>query len=211
MARKKKPADPSAPLFDARLTTAPCVPAIRDKVERGGAAGYPGATDTTRRLLNYWFLTDHRLPNGRKFAYHYSQRYAIETLDLPLRSRQGPPAERPDRDLRRPPGLEAAAIRRLRPLLRQDGHRQRQDEGDGPGHRLAVSSTPSPRPATTTPRPSCSSRPTSSSSSGCAPTSRAAASFSPIPSSPTSCGSSGISSATCAARASGPVRSARCT
>ncbi len=40
----------------------------------------PGASDTTRRLLNYWFQTDHRLPDGRKFAYHYSQQHAIETL-----------------------------------------------------------------------------------------------------------------------------------
>jgi hypothetical protein len=32
MPRKKKGADAPAPLFDAKLTTAPCVPAIRDKV-----------------------------------------------------------------------------------------------------------------------------------------------------------------------------------
>jgi len=32
--------------------------------------------------LHHWFLTDHRLANGRKFAYHYSQRYAVETLGL---------------------------------------------------------------------------------------------------------------------------------
>src|SRR5262249_7780018 len=31
-------------------------------------------------LLNYWFRTDHRLPNRRAFAYHYFQRGAIETL-----------------------------------------------------------------------------------------------------------------------------------
>jgi type III restriction enzyme len=30
--------------------------------------------------LNFWFKTDHRLPNGRKFAYHQSQPEAIETL-----------------------------------------------------------------------------------------------------------------------------------
>jgi type III restriction enzyme len=80
MPRKKKPDPAAAPLFDAKLTTAPCVPAIRDKVAAWRAADYLGATDTTRRLLNYWFLTDHRLPNGRKFAYHYSQRQAVETL-----------------------------------------------------------------------------------------------------------------------------------
>lgn len=42
--------------------------------------GYKGVTATTRLLLNQWFLTDHRLPNGYKFAYHYFQREAIETL-----------------------------------------------------------------------------------------------------------------------------------
>jgi type III restriction enzyme len=79
MARKK--ADSSAaPLLDVRVTTAPCVPAIRTKVTQWRDAGYPGATETSRRLLHHWFLTDHRLPNGRKFAYHYSQRFAVETL-----------------------------------------------------------------------------------------------------------------------------------
>ena len=37
-------------------------------------------SDTTRILLNHWFYTDHRLPNGRKFAYHPFQREAVETL-----------------------------------------------------------------------------------------------------------------------------------
>jgi type III restriction enzyme len=80
MARKKKTDPLAAPLFDVRLTTAPCVPAIQAKVSEWRAAGYPGASDTTRRLLNHWFLTGHRLPGGRKFEYHYSQRLAVETL-----------------------------------------------------------------------------------------------------------------------------------
>ena len=41
---------------------------------------YRGASETTRRLLNYWFRTDHRLADGRKFAYHYFQQHALETL-----------------------------------------------------------------------------------------------------------------------------------
>src|SRR5437868_1997334 len=80
MPRKKKPDAATAPLFDVKTTTAPCVPAIRAQVDAWRAADYPGVTDTTRRLLNHWFLTDHRLPTGRKFAYHYSQRFALETL-----------------------------------------------------------------------------------------------------------------------------------
>ena len=44
------------------------------------AGGYKGTTETTKTLLNFWFETDHRLPNGQRFAYHPSQREVIETL-----------------------------------------------------------------------------------------------------------------------------------
>jgi type III restriction enzyme len=80
MARKKTTAPPEPVLFDVKMSTAPCVSAIREAVNRWRADDYPGATATTRRLLNHWFLTDHRLPDGRRFAYHYSQRHAVETL-----------------------------------------------------------------------------------------------------------------------------------
>src|SRR5947209_3794986 len=81
MPPRKKSGDPTgATLLDARTTTAPCVQAIRDRVTAWRNANYPGATDTTRRLLNYWFETAHRRPGGRKFEYHYAQRYATETL-----------------------------------------------------------------------------------------------------------------------------------
>jgi type III restriction enzyme len=80
MGRKKNPRSSATPLLEVKTTTAPCVPAIRDKVLEWRDAAYPGVTQTTRSLLNYWFHTDHRLHNGRKFAYHYSQQYAIETL-----------------------------------------------------------------------------------------------------------------------------------
>ena len=80
MATKNKPDAAHAPLFDVKMLTAPCVPSIKQKVDQWRAAGYPGASDTTLRLLNYWFHTDHRLATGRKFAYHYSQQFATETL-----------------------------------------------------------------------------------------------------------------------------------
>ena len=67
-------------LLEARVSTAPCVPGIRDKVKAWRDGGYKGATDTTRLLLNHWFYNDHRLPNGCKFEYHYFQREAVETL-----------------------------------------------------------------------------------------------------------------------------------
>ncbi len=76
---KSNPADQLS-LLEARTSTAPCVPAIREAVTQWRDDGYKGITNTTRLLLNYWFRNDHRLPNGRKFAYHYAQREAIETL-----------------------------------------------------------------------------------------------------------------------------------
>jgi type III restriction enzyme len=80
MARKRSGSPAQPALFDVKTTTAPCVPAIRDAVNRWRADDYPGATATTRRLLHHWFLTDHRLADGRRFAYHYSQRHAVETF-----------------------------------------------------------------------------------------------------------------------------------
>jgi type III restriction enzyme len=67
-------------LLEARVKTAPCVTAIRKAVAEWRQNNYKGITDTTRLLLNYWFKTDHRLPNGRFFRYHDSQREAMETL-----------------------------------------------------------------------------------------------------------------------------------
>src|SRR5580704_12863715 len=80
MARKGKQNPDQLGLLEARVATAPCVPAIREKVTAWRDGGYRGVTDTTRLLLNYWFKTDHRLASGGKFAYHYFQREAIETL-----------------------------------------------------------------------------------------------------------------------------------
>jgi type III restriction enzyme len=68
------------PLLELALKTAPCVPAIRQAVRDWVVGGYEGVTQTTRTLLNYWFRTDHRLPNGDKFQYYHFQREAIETL-----------------------------------------------------------------------------------------------------------------------------------
>jgi type III restriction enzyme len=69
-------------IFDVQeyLSTAPCVPALRNAVHAWRESNYKGITDTTRELLNYWFKTDHRLPNGQRFSYHLCQREAIETL-----------------------------------------------------------------------------------------------------------------------------------
>ena len=80
--KKNADADGQLDLLDARerSTTAPCVPAIRQAVAAWKAGGCKGVTPTTRTLLDYWFGSDHRLPNGRRFRYHDAQREAIETL-----------------------------------------------------------------------------------------------------------------------------------
>jgi hypothetical protein len=80
MARGRRQSADQLSLLEARVSTAPLVPGIREKVNGWRDGGYKGISDTTRILLNYWFLTDHRLPNGRKFAYHPFQREAVETL-----------------------------------------------------------------------------------------------------------------------------------
>ena len=80
MPRRKQTPDEQLSLLEPQVKTAPCVPAIRKAVEDWRSKDYKGITDTTRLLLNYWFKTDHRLPNGRPFVYHDSQRRAIETL-----------------------------------------------------------------------------------------------------------------------------------
>lgn len=81
MPRRKTPPPGQIGLMpEARLKTAPCVPEIRKAVADWRADGYKGITDTTRLLLRYWFDADHRLPNGGKFAYHRSQREAMETI-----------------------------------------------------------------------------------------------------------------------------------
>jgi type III restriction enzyme len=81
--KKKQAASPNqTELLDitARLKTGVCVPALREAVKAWRAGGYKGITDTTRLLLNHWFLTDHKLRTGRPFKYHHSQQEAIETL-----------------------------------------------------------------------------------------------------------------------------------
>jgi type III restriction enzyme len=80
MPRKKKETGDQPDLLQAKVNTAPCVPAIRLKVKEWAAGGYKGVTETTQLLLNYWFHTDHRLPSGRTFKYHYFQREAVETM-----------------------------------------------------------------------------------------------------------------------------------
>ncbi|MCS6969392.1 MAG: DEAD/DEAH box helicase family protein [Planctomycetes bacterium] len=57
------------------------VPKIREQVDVWRESGYKGASDVTRRLLEYWFEEDHEVPGfGVPFRYYFCQREAIETL-----------------------------------------------------------------------------------------------------------------------------------
>ena len=70
-------------LLAPAIGTAPCVPAIKTEVDSWVKSGYAapeGCTETSKALLNYWFHSDHRLANGRAFAYNTAQREAMETL-----------------------------------------------------------------------------------------------------------------------------------
>ena len=79
MARKKN--DPlQLDLIQTHGRTAPAVPAIREDVRAWREKGYPGTTETTRRLLNHWFHTDLRARNGRPFKYYEAQRDSLEAL-----------------------------------------------------------------------------------------------------------------------------------
>jgi len=52
---------------------------LRKAVYKWRDEGYPGVTNTTRRLLQFWFKEDHRLDGGL-FRFWFCQREAIETL-----------------------------------------------------------------------------------------------------------------------------------
>ncbi|RKZ66118.1 MAG: hypothetical protein DRQ99_10630 [Candidatus Parabeggiatoa sp. nov. 3] len=78
--KKSTTSQPDILNIQDRVSTAPCVPAIRTAVKLWRKGGYKGATETTRELLNYWFYTDHHFRAGNQFRYHDAQKEAIETL-----------------------------------------------------------------------------------------------------------------------------------
>lgn len=56
------------------------VDGVRAAVDAWRANGYPGASETTRRLLRFWFEEDHRRPSGEPFQFFFCQREAVETF-----------------------------------------------------------------------------------------------------------------------------------
>lgn len=93
------PTDPYAPLLpnerwfpaDETLREAayeklipPLVANIRLFIKDWRDAGYAGASNTSKALLNWWFSTDHLIERGdgtlESFRYYYAQREAVETV-----------------------------------------------------------------------------------------------------------------------------------
>ena len=73
----------AVPQGERRPSKALLVPKIRNAVAQWRDAEYPGATDTTKRLLQYWFENDHKVGRGKRaaeFSYYFCQREAVETL-----------------------------------------------------------------------------------------------------------------------------------
>jgi len=62
-----------------RPSLAEFVPRLREAVDGWREQGYPGVTETTRRLLTFWLFEDHQV-DKKWFAYYFCQREAIETL-----------------------------------------------------------------------------------------------------------------------------------
>ncbi len=57
------------------------VPKIRAAVDTWRKRGYPGASEVSCRLFDYWFEEDHEVPGfSVPFRYYFCQREAIETL-----------------------------------------------------------------------------------------------------------------------------------
>lgn len=62
----------------------PLVAKIRDEVAQWRDAGYAGASNTSRALLNWWFETEHLVEQAdgtlSPFRYYFAQREAVETV-----------------------------------------------------------------------------------------------------------------------------------
>ena len=62
----------------------PLVPVLRKKVQEWRDNKYEGASDTSLSLLNWWFHSQHLLPQAdgsmAQFQYYFSQQEAIETI-----------------------------------------------------------------------------------------------------------------------------------
>jgi len=79
-----KEGDPAKIINSRRPSNTPIPENLRPAVKRWREGDYPGASDTTRELLHYWFGEEHLLEmkDGERipFQYFFCQREAIETF-----------------------------------------------------------------------------------------------------------------------------------
>lgn len=78
------PADETLRETSADKLMPPLVPTLRKKVKEWRDSGYVGASDTSRSLLNWWFVEQKLWPQRdgtlAEFQYYFAQREAIETI-----------------------------------------------------------------------------------------------------------------------------------
>jgi len=78
------PADEALRDSSAEKLMPPLVHQLRRKVKAFRDSGYVGASDTSKSLLNWWFIEPHLLPqmNGTmtRFQYYFAQRESLETV-----------------------------------------------------------------------------------------------------------------------------------
>lgn len=53
---------------------------VRARVDAWRAQAYRDASNTSRRLLGFWFADEHRAPDGTPFRFYFCQREAVETF-----------------------------------------------------------------------------------------------------------------------------------
>ncbi len=78
------PADESLRETTMEKLIPPLVSQLRNKVKEWRDSSYAGATDTSKSLLKWWFITPHLLPKAdgtmTEFQYYFAQREALETI-----------------------------------------------------------------------------------------------------------------------------------
>ena len=78
------PADEALREQGSQKLLPPLVAQLRIKVKEWRKTGYAGATPTSIALLNWWFNTEHFIPQADgtlfQFSYYFAQREAVETI-----------------------------------------------------------------------------------------------------------------------------------
>ncbi len=90
---------------------------VRARVDAWRKQSYAGVSDTSRRLLGFWFADEHRTQTGEPFRYYFCQREAVETVIYLT---------------------EIEPVRGLKDLLEFSEHGMRIEPGEPKRQRLAI-------------------------------------------------------------------------